>query len=353
MAAPVYNPENRQLFVGDAAAPVYDTENRLIRLGDAAARVHIRTVGGLPQPWFQAKPIVQHLGYTSNNVANALKKVHEKYRKSLGELVGVDCETQSTLGHHDSIATYLSEPGLFELLCKSEMPAARPFQDWLFEEVLPKVRREGSYSLVPRPTEQAVAHAVEQAVERMLPQLADRLAERVLPQVLEAILAAAPSHHILELNNGGASDEDQARLRAIGRNTALAFEEYMAEGPLSLGAFLRQQLPLDEHWKVAKLKPKFAAEAKSRRIARYEADGMRPWLVYSQGALRIAYTEADYEALLLQFQEPETQASLVRLQPSIRPRAGQPTRLVRGPYDRGGRPLTQVDINSFFDRCRR
>jgi hypothetical protein len=70
----------------------------------------------------------------------------------------------------------------------------------------------------------------------------------------------------------------------------VAFEEYMAEGPLSLGAFLRQQLPLDEHWKVAKIKPRFAAEAKSRRIARYEEDGVRPWLTYSQGAIRIAYT---------------------------------------------------------------
>ena len=53
----------------------------------------------------------------------------------------------SPLGHNERIATYVSEPGLYELLCKSEMPAARPFQDWLFEEVLPTIRRTGSYSL--------------------------------------------------------------------------------------------------------------------------------------------------------------------------------------------------------------
>ena len=92
-------------------ALVFDAENRLLRLGDAAARVHIRTVDGQPQPWFQAKPIVQHLGYSQGHVHQTLSKLPEKHRKSLGELLGESAPQD----HNERIATYISEEGLYEL----------------------------------------------------------------------------------------------------------------------------------------------------------------------------------------------------------------------------------------------
>ena len=80
-------------------ALVFDAEARQLRLGDAAARVYIRTVDGQPQPWFQARPIVLHLGYSPTGVSNTLSKLPEKHRKSLGELMVDDLLSKSTLEH--------------------------------------------------------------------------------------------------------------------------------------------------------------------------------------------------------------------------------------------------------------
>lgn len=42
-------------------------------------------------------------------------------------------------------ALYVSEPGLYALIFKSKTPQAEDFQDWVFEEVLPKLRADGYY----------------------------------------------------------------------------------------------------------------------------------------------------------------------------------------------------------------
>lgn len=43
-------------------------------------------------------------------------------------------------------ALYVSEPGLYSLIFASKSPMAKKFKRWVFEEVLPKLRRTGEYS---------------------------------------------------------------------------------------------------------------------------------------------------------------------------------------------------------------
>jgi len=40
-----------------------------------------------------------------------------------------------------------SESGLFELASSSKLPAARAFRKWVFGDVLPSIRKTGSYSV--------------------------------------------------------------------------------------------------------------------------------------------------------------------------------------------------------------
>jgi hypothetical protein len=40
----------------------------------------------------------------------------------------------------------IKEPDVLRLIMASKKPEAEPFQDWVFEEVLPEIRRTGSYS---------------------------------------------------------------------------------------------------------------------------------------------------------------------------------------------------------------
>lgn len=46
--------------------------------------------------------------------------------------------------------TVIWEPGIYQVLAKSRKPQAKPFQKWVFEEVLPSIRKNGSYSQKPK-----------------------------------------------------------------------------------------------------------------------------------------------------------------------------------------------------------
>lgn len=48
--------------------------------------------------------------------------------------------------------TTLFEPGLYHLIARSDSPKAIPFQKWVFEDVLPRIRKTGAYS-VAQPTQ--------------------------------------------------------------------------------------------------------------------------------------------------------------------------------------------------------
>lgn len=43
--------------------------------------------------------------------------------------------------------TFLTESGVYKLIFKSRKPKAEKFQDWVFDEVLPSIRKTGSYSI--------------------------------------------------------------------------------------------------------------------------------------------------------------------------------------------------------------
>ncbi|WP_318722899.1 MULTISPECIES: Bro-N domain-containing protein, partial [unclassified Roseofilum] len=51
-----------------------------------------------------------------------------------------------TPGGMQSMVT-LFEPGLYHLIARSKSPLAVPFEKWVFEEVLPSIRKSGSYSV--------------------------------------------------------------------------------------------------------------------------------------------------------------------------------------------------------------
>lgn len=50
-------------------------------------------------------------------------------------------ETSSQLDYHEGKAILISEPGLYELIFSSRLPLALEFKSWVFEEVLPSIRK--------------------------------------------------------------------------------------------------------------------------------------------------------------------------------------------------------------------
>jgi hypothetical protein len=87
------------------------------------------------QPWFLAREITEDLGYTNGAQAIA-KNVRERHHKKLHELIDT-----TGLTHNERTSTFITEPGVYALIMKSRLPKAEEFQDWVYENLLPNLRK--------------------------------------------------------------------------------------------------------------------------------------------------------------------------------------------------------------------
>jgi anti-repressor protein len=97
----------------------------------------IRIVGTHENPLFIAKDVCAALAL--ENVSRALTRLEDDEK-------GV---TQSnTLGGTQSLL-FVTESGLFTLILRSDKPEAKVFRKWVTSEVLPAIRKTGSYAAAP------------------------------------------------------------------------------------------------------------------------------------------------------------------------------------------------------------
>lgn len=96
----------------------------------------VRSIGTPDTLEWVASDIGAVLGLDPITVRRRLSKMPEKWK-------GV--HAMNTLGGPQQMLT-VTEPGLYELIFRSDKPAAQRFRIWMFEEVLPSIRRTGSYS---------------------------------------------------------------------------------------------------------------------------------------------------------------------------------------------------------------
>lgn len=148
-----------------------------------AVRTNLDALGNV---WFVAKDVCDVLGL--KNVSDTLAKVLDDDEK------GVD--TIYTPGGPQEMTT-VSEPGLYRLIAKSRKPVAKAFQRWVFHEVLPTIRRTGSYQAAPAPD---LSAQIEAAVAKALAaQAALPPAEEPRPQIDAALLAQLRQDHHAEI----------------------------------------------------------------------------------------------------------------------------------------------------------
>lgn len=97
------------------------------------------------------------------DVANALE--YKNSRKAIADHCkegGVRKRATPTTSGIQSI-TFINEPNLYRLIIHSKLPSAERFKKWMFEEVLPAIRKTGKYEMVstnPLPKAQSVSEAV-------------------------------------------------------------------------------------------------------------------------------------------------------------------------------------------------
>jgi prophage antirepressor-like protein len=90
------------------------------------------------EPLFVAKDVCDILGYSNDRDAVA------RHCQSKG-VVKRDTLTEGGLQQ----LTYIGEGNLYRLIIKSNKPEAKPFEAFVCDEVLPSIRKTGSYSLAP------------------------------------------------------------------------------------------------------------------------------------------------------------------------------------------------------------
>lgn len=88
------------------------------------------------EPWFVGKDIAESLGYAKPENAVA---VHVDDEDKTSTLI------QGTGSNYKSKAVIINESGLYSLILSSKLPSAKAFKRWVTSEVLPAIRKHGTY----------------------------------------------------------------------------------------------------------------------------------------------------------------------------------------------------------------
>ena len=108
---------------------------------------NINILGTHEKPLFFASQIAQILGY-SNTQKAIYNHVWEENKTNVQEYNKKILPTQNGLIHNINHQTVLlNEAGVYQLIFSSKLEKAKIFQQWVFSEVLPTIRKTGSYKL--------------------------------------------------------------------------------------------------------------------------------------------------------------------------------------------------------------
>lgn len=111
----------------------------------------IRTVQIKDDVWFVGKDVAQALGYADTRKA-VVMHVDEDDK--------TNCPITDSLGREQD-TTVINESGVYALVFGSKLESAKKFKHWITSEVLPQIRKTGSYAMAKSPTELIVLMAQE------------------------------------------------------------------------------------------------------------------------------------------------------------------------------------------------
>ncbi len=97
---------------------------------------NIRVIDQDGEPWFVAKDVAELLGY---------KRARDAIRQHCKGAVFHRLPSEGNMQD-----TYIiPERDVYRLIMRSKLPAAERFEEWVVDEVLPSIRKKGSYSFDP------------------------------------------------------------------------------------------------------------------------------------------------------------------------------------------------------------
>lgn len=138
-------------------------------------------------PWFVGKDVANILGYSNPSKA-VINHVDDEDKKTLSSQNG-NLENVPNRG-----LLIINESGLYSLILSSKLPAAKKFKRWVTSDVLPSIRKTGSYQR-PLSRDQLIAQALVEA--QAIIGEKDRMIEEMRPKEVFSDAVATSKTSIL------------------------------------------------------------------------------------------------------------------------------------------------------------
>ncbi len=152
----------------------------------AGQQVRVITIDG--EPWFVASDVARVLGYRMASDMTRRLDPEDRGTRSMRTPSG------------DQEMTIVSEAGMYEAVLGSQIPTARDFKRWVTRDVLPEIRKTGTYTTTPATalTEDEIVHQALQIQSRKIEALTARVAElEPKADLADNYLTAKPNGRLL------------------------------------------------------------------------------------------------------------------------------------------------------------
>lgn len=110
----------------------------------------VRVIMRCAEPWFVAKDVATCIEHSNVTKMCELCRDKDKVTITDSKEIGVINEsliTQQTFSKNTPNVVLISESGLYRILAKCNLPKCDPFESWVFDEVLPSIRKTGGYGI--------------------------------------------------------------------------------------------------------------------------------------------------------------------------------------------------------------
>ena len=105
----------------------------------------IRVIMRCAKPWFVAKDVADCIEHS--NVTKMCELCRDKDIAIVNGKEYSNDLLEYSEGRGNPNITVISESGLYRILAKCNLPKCEPFESWVFDEVLPSIRKTGGYGI--------------------------------------------------------------------------------------------------------------------------------------------------------------------------------------------------------------
>lgn len=167
----------------------------------------IRTVTIDNEPWFVGYDVADALGYKNQSDALA-KHVLDEDKQVLQKSQITTLASVPNRGF-----TFINESGLYALIFGSKLESAKRFKHWVTSEVLPAIRRTGSYNIEQYSPEMQAILMHDKKLVKIDERVTDLENNTTIDYGQQQVLCDAVNHVVIEQLGG----KDSCAYREIGR----------------------------------------------------------------------------------------------------------------------------------------